>query len=177
MQRVFRLIWRALIVISLVLCITSVVFWIRSYRTIETYHLTSTPARWRVMSAKGSLSLSREVWLNRQEMDRGIKFTMADVERLSKYTPAMFAQAFDSWSVALKAARNVLAALPEFAEVLANTEQLEMFAQSFGVPSSDGIVRKPDLLPEGGTANLISSLSQCVTDITNQEDPSAYPIS
>jgi hypothetical protein len=73
MQRVFRLLRRALIVISLVLCITSVVFWIRSYRTIETYHLTSTPARWRVMSAKGSLSLSREVWLNRQEMDRGIR--------------------------------------------------------------------------------------------------------
>jgi DNA modification methylase len=102
---------------------------------------------------------------------------LADVERLSKYTPAMFEQAFESWSVALKAARNVLAALPEFAETLSSTEQLEMFAQSFGVPPSGGIIRKPDLLPEDSIANMISSLSHCITVITDEEEPSAYPIS
>jgi hypothetical protein len=32
----------------------------------------------------------------------------ADVERLSRFAPAMFEQAFESWSVALKAAKNVL---------------------------------------------------------------------
>ncbi|MEN3335603.1 MAG: hypothetical protein V7641_4968 [Blastocatellia bacterium] len=100
---------------------------------------------------------------------------LADVERLSKYTPAIFEQAFDSWSMALKAARNVLAALPEFAEVLSSTEQLEMFVQPFGVSPSGEIVRQPDLLPEGRTANLITSLNHSVT--TDEEDPSAYPIS
>ena len=37
----------------------------------------------------------------------------ADVERLSKYAPAAFDHAFASWSVALKAARNVVPASPE----------------------------------------------------------------
>jgi site-specific DNA-methyltransferase (adenine-specific) len=118
-----------------------------------------------------------QIELKRLTLMLGRLPNIADVAGLSKYTPAMFEQAFDSWSVALKAARNVLAALPEFTDTLSSTEQLEMFAQSFGVPPSSEIVRKPDLPPEAGTSNLISSLTHNVAVITNEEDPSSYPIS
>jgi site-specific DNA-methyltransferase (adenine-specific) len=40
----------------------------------------------------------------------------ADVERLSRFAPARFDEAFESWSVALKAARNVLPASHEIAD-------------------------------------------------------------
>ena len=101
---------------------------------------------------------------------------MADVERLSKYSPAVFEQAFDSWSVALKAARNALAALSQFGEDVSGGAQLEMFAQSSGVPPAGGTLRQAAPRPEDEAPGFISPPNDSVTVITSDEDPSSYAI-
>lgn len=106
---------------------------------------------------------------------------MADVERLSRYTPAMFKQAFDSWSVALKAARTALAALPEVTTGSTNTEQLEMFAPGARLPRVLEILAEQsprlDRMHESDAGKLSSGELSGVAQITNDHDPTAYLIS
>jgi DNA modification methylase len=56
---------------------------------------------------------------------------LKDVERLSRFAPVLFEQTFESWSVALKAARNVLPASSEIADegvsIIATSEEAESY--------------------------------------------------
>jgi DNA modification methylase len=132
-------------------------------------------------SARGAASKrALQLELKRLTLLLGRLPNMADVERLSKYTPAIFEQAFDSWSVALKAARNVLTALPELIETSSSLEQLEMFAPAPRLPRVLELLEKPtprlDRIHEGDGSDAAGELSD-VAAITNEEDPSAYLIS
>ena len=101
---------------------------------------------------------------------------VSDVERLSKYAPAIFERAFDSWSVALKAARNALAALPESAESSTGGGQLAMFAQSSEAPLAGEILREANPHAADDKPGPISPSNHSVIVMTNDEGPSSYPI-
>src|SRR5205085_5215630 len=108
--------------------------WQRTTRAIE-----------RRSASKRALQLE----LKRLALMLGRLPTLADVARLSKFTPAMFQHGFETWSAALKAARNVVASSPEVAQGLPEAQQLEMFA---ALPSKidEGIEEGI----EGGTASI-----------------------
>jgi len=118
--------------------------------------------------------------LKRLTLSLGRLPNRADVEQLSKYTPAMFDRAFDSWSVALKAARNVLAALPEFIESSPSTAQLEMFAPRPRLPRVLELLEahspRLDRMSDDDAGNAASGEISDVTAITNTEEPSSYLI-
>ena len=133
------------------------------------------PAR-RGATSKRALQLE----LKRLALMLGRLPTPADVARLSKYAPATFEQAFDSWGVALKAARNVVGALPEPVESSASAEQLEMFAAARPprvfelVEQQRPRPQESDEAVEGDTAG---GETVTVTVIPNEEDPPSYLIS
>lgn len=131
-------------------------------------------------SAGGAVSKrALQLELKRLTLMLGRLPSVADVERLSKYTPAMFAKAFDSWSVALKAARAALAALPELAAPEAGVEQLEMFTPSrprvlalLENQKTRRVRRRPETADQ--TANPEMA---CATVIPGDDEPPAYQIS
>jgi DNA modification methylase len=104
--------------------------------------------------------------------------SMADVERLSKYAPAVFEQAFDSWSVALKAARTALAASPESDTNSMNAEQLEMFAPVARQPRALETLEEQgprlDSIHASDAGEATGGDVFNVTFITEDQDPLAY---
>jgi DNA modification methylase len=130
----------------------------------------------RVITRGAASKRALQLELKRLALLLGRLPNMADVERLSKYSPTIFEQAFDSWSVALKAARNALATLPDFAEDSASGEQLEMFPQSLAIPLAGEILHRAGLRSEDDASGSISKLDHSVTGITKDEDSSSYPI-
>src|ERR1051325_1038500 len=91
--------------------------------------------------------------------------TLADVAQLSKFTPAMFEQGFETWSKALKAARHVVQSPSEVAQGLPEADQLEMFA---ALPS------KIDVEIAGGTVSIETPTGAVIIE---EDNPPAYRIS
>ena len=83
--------------------------------------------------------------------------------------------------MALKAARNVLAALPVSAEDASSAEQLEMFAPVSRVPRVFELLEqqrpRPDKIHEDVGDEAASGKTSNIIDITDEDEPSAYPIS
>ena len=115
---------------------------------------------------RGSVSKrALQLELKRLTLMLGRLPTLADVARLSKFTPEMFEQGFDTWSEALKAARNVVALSPVVAQGLPEANQLEMFA---GLPSK---------IDEGIEGSTVSIETPTGAVIIKEDTPPAYRIS
>jgi hypothetical protein len=73
-RRTFRILRAVATLLSLLLCITSAVFWIRSRRVTDTLILDPFPTQWSLSSSSGTVFLARErPWLEPEDLKRGIK--------------------------------------------------------------------------------------------------------
>ncbi|MFL6276908.1 MAG: DNA methyltransferase [Blastocatellia bacterium] len=115
---------------------------------------------------RGSVSKrALQLELKRLTLMLGRLPTLADVARLSRFTPEMFEQGFDTWSEALKAARNVVALSPELVQGLPEANQLEMFAAL------------PSKIDEGIEGSSVSIETPTGAVIIKEDNPPAYRIS
>jgi hypothetical protein len=72
--RTFRILRATLTLLSLLLCIACVVFWIRSRRVSDSLKLSPFPTKWSLSTHSGQLLLSRDrPWLEPAEVRPGIK--------------------------------------------------------------------------------------------------------
>ena len=78
MRQPFRILRQVIIVLSSLLCIASLVFWIRSPRNGDTLKLTRAPTSWRLITANGHLCLAHTVWLNTDERQRGLRLNNSE---------------------------------------------------------------------------------------------------
>jgi hypothetical protein len=119
--------------------------------------------------------------LKRLTLQLGRLPSPAEVEQLSNYSPAMFAKAFDSWRVALKAARTALALLPDSAETTASAEQIEMFAPPSRLPRVLELLEKQrphfDQIQAEAIGEAGGSEAHGATVMTDEDEPPAYLIS
>jgi hypothetical protein len=72
-QRPSRILRNALTLLSLLLCIASVVFWIRSRHVTHSVALTSLPIQWSLSTSSGTVSLVRsKSWYEPDDLKKGI---------------------------------------------------------------------------------------------------------
>jgi hypothetical protein len=73
-QRTFRILRASLTLLSLLLCIASVVFWIRSRRVSDSLAFTPFPTQWSLSTSRGTVSVIRNrPWLEPGDLKSGIK--------------------------------------------------------------------------------------------------------
>lgn len=74
MQRTLRILRAGFALLSLLLCIASLVFWMRSHRISDSFTLGPFPGKWSISTNHGRLSLTRErTWLEPADVKSGIK--------------------------------------------------------------------------------------------------------
>jgi hypothetical protein len=61
MRRTLRILLATLTLLSLLLCIASAIFWIRSHRGRDTLTLTPLPSRWSLSTSSGTLRLTHDL--------------------------------------------------------------------------------------------------------------------
>jgi hypothetical protein len=73
-RRLLRILRNALTFLSLLLCLASLVFWIRSHSVRDAFPLTSFPGQWSLVTHAGSLLLERNYpWVEPAEVKAGMK--------------------------------------------------------------------------------------------------------
>ena len=74
MQRTLHILRVGLVFISLLLCLASLVFWIRSRRVTDAITLSPSPSKWSLFTKSGTLNLGRDrPWLEGEDLRRGMK--------------------------------------------------------------------------------------------------------